>query len=190
MSKESKVPNPLDRTHRHSLQPKNLHDNGKPPSSLRHTQSHRYDSDGKTKSKKTVVLTPIPSATSENSEEDAVVVDEKTQKVKAKLDNGGGVRKGSSTSKTAGYDNLAYDGNLDRRSVGSSRAGSSRQPSLQSLEVVREQYCWCAKRTKCERRLIITVTILSITIIVLVIVIAVITTNHDIKEGLRIKLKL
>ncbi|XP_074034968.1 uncharacterized protein [Leptinotarsa decemlineata] len=177
----------LHRTHRHSLQ-QNRTETDLPPADFRHTQSHRYHSEGKRKPIKTVILPSIPSAISENSEEE-VIVDEKSQKVMAKVENGSRSSKTSTNNKSSlAFDNLAYDSNLDKRSIGS-RAGSSRQPSLQSLEVVREQYCCCARKTKCERRLLIAVAIMSIIIIVLIIVLVVVATTNN-EQGLKFGLNL
>lgn len=70
------------------------------------------------------------------------------------------------------YDNGAFEGNL--KSIPNE---PSRTPSVRSLEVYREQYCCCARRTKCERYLLVVVTLLAIIVIVLVLVIAIIAKN-------------
>ncbi|XP_050306396.1 uncharacterized protein LOC126743378 [Anthonomus grandis grandis] len=88
----------------------------------------------------------------------------------------------SMTSKTTrlSYDNKAYDAKSD------DVAKSSRAPSVQSLEVYQEQYCCCSRRTKCERILLVMVSILTVIIIVLVIVITVLAKNSTIKTVLGI----
>ncbi|XP_072399845.1 uncharacterized protein [Diabrotica undecimpunctata] len=171
--------NHLEKAHRHSLQ----HNRSElSPSNFRQTQSYRYDSEGKRKIKKAIVIPPMSSTIAEVSETET---DEKSIE-QFKVENEKRSSKSSKKSEKSIYafDNVAYDGNLDKRSI-SSRAGSSRQPSVQSLEVVREQYCCFARRTNCEKKLLVTVTILIIVIIVLVIVLALIASHKDIAENLK-----
>ncbi|KAJ8951613.1 hypothetical protein NQ318_012283 [Aromia moschata] len=182
----------LDKRHRHSLQPKT--DSELPPSSLRHTQSHRYESKGKTKSKRPITVSYIPSIMEAENSEDEIekTVEERKEKTRStpsvSYEN---ERKRAKSSKTKmndssgkavfSFENSAFEGSMDtkRTSNLTIRTNSSRAPSIQSLEVVREQYCCCAKRTKCERTLLTTVTILIIVIIVLVVVVVILAKNHD-----------
>ncbi|CAG9856022.1 unnamed protein product [Phyllotreta striolata] len=181
------------RRQRHSLQPKISEI---PANSFRHTQSHRYDSEGHNKrTKRAVVLPPRQSAineTSEIEEEEDKKAEKKGENVEKRTESHvftiESEKRSSKSSKKSdkssyAYDNAAYDSNLDKRSI-SSRAGSSRQPSVQSLEVVREQYCCCAKRTKCEKKLLLTVTVLSMVVVVLIIVLAIVASNRNIKDDL------
>lgn len=164
--------------HRFSLQHKRSEE---PHSSLRLTQSHRYDQEGKRKVKKAIVLSPVISEASENESEDKLSVKKPEKKVdQFILENEQRSSKSSKKSDKSLYtfDNAAYEGNLDKRSI-SSRAGSSRQPSVQSLEVVREQYCCCAKRTRCEKKLLVTVIVLIVVIIVLTVVLAIIAADRQ-----------
>ncbi|XP_050518611.1 uncharacterized protein LOC126892851 [Diabrotica virgifera virgifera] len=164
----------LEKPHRFSLQ----HNRSElVPSSFRQTQSQRYDSEGRRKIKKAIVIPP--SSTIAEVSEEAEPDEKNFDQFKVENEKRNSKVSKKSEKSIYAFDNAAYDGNLDKRSI-SSRAGSSRQPSVQSLEVVREQYCCFARRTNCEKKLLVTVTILSIVIIVLVIVLALIASHHDI----------
>uniref|UniRef100_V5H2U9 Uncharacterized protein n=2 Tax=Anoplophora glabripennis TaxID=217634 RepID=V5H2U9_ANOGL len=78
------------------------------------------------------------------------------------------------------FENAAFEGSL--QSKRGSTATSSRAPSVQSLEIVREQYCCCAKRTKCERILLTMVIVLFIIVVVLVVVIVIVAKQDDIRQ--------
>ncbi|XP_060521078.1 uncharacterized protein LOC132698803 [Cylas formicarius] len=87
----------------------------------------------------------------------------------------------SNASKSSfAYENTAYEGNLKRTGSAANSERStttSRAPSVQSLEIVREQYCCCSRRTRCEKALLVAVTVLGIAIVVLVIVLAAVVAN-------------
>ncbi|KAJ8964252.1 hypothetical protein NQ314_005028 [Rhamnusium bicolor] len=170
----------LDRKYRHSLQPKPV--SVPPPTSVRLTQSQRYDSRGKKKTKRLVTLSQIPSIMEADNSEDEI---EKGIEMKKRENKVNKRNKTEITNKaTFTFENAAFEGNVatKRNSTATIRTNSSRAPSVQSLEVVREQYCCCAKRTKCERILLITVTVLSIIIIVLVIVIIILAKQDDLPD--------
>ncbi|VEN35054.1 unnamed protein product [Callosobruchus maculatus] len=157
----------MDRKQRHSLQP---HSNTRPPPiNLRHTKSQIYDN-GRAKKKKH----RIPSTISTISENEDMEMDNVSITMEPE----------KSLKSKYSYDNAGYDGGSEKKSM------SSRASSMQSLEVVREQYCCCAKRTKCERKLIIAVTVLSIVIIVLIVVIGVIAGQKELDQfpGFRLAL--
>nr|CAH7742808.1 unnamed protein product [Callosobruchus chinensis] len=157
----------MDRKQRHSLQPRS--NTVPPPTNLRHTQSQIYDN-GRPKKRKH----RIPSTISTISENEDVEMDSVSITVEPE----------KSLKANYSYDNAGYEGGAEKKSI------SSRAPSMQSLEVVREQYCCCAKRTKCERKLIIAVTVLSIVIIVLIVVIGVIAGQKELEQfpGFRLAL--
>ncbi|CAG9761580.1 unnamed protein product [Ceutorhynchus assimilis] len=82
------------------------------------------------------------------------------------------------------YDNKGFEirndsGNDSIRSI-------SRAPSLRSLEVHKEQYCCCSRRTKYERFLLVVVTILAIIVTVLVIVIIYLAKQNKLKSLFKI----
>lgn len=147
--------------------------------------------------KKSKHLTPtIPEDENESSEKEPdFVIENETKKISELVRTSSGLSKASAISskstkstKTAyTYENGAFEGNI--RASNEVRP-TSRTPSVRSLEVYREQYCCCAKRTKCERYLLVAVTILSIIVIVLVIVIAVLAKNGDLDTYKMFKVKL
>nr|CAI5853427.1 unnamed protein product [Callosobruchus analis] len=157
----------MDRKQRHSLQPRS--NTGPPPTNLRHTKSHIYDN-GESKKKRP----RNPSTISTISENEDLEMDNVSITVEPE----------KNLRTNYSYDNAGYEGGSEKKSI------SSRAPSMQSLEVVREQYCCCAKRTKCERKLIIAVTVLSIVIIVLIVVICVIAGQKELDQfpGFRLAL--
>lgn len=133
----------FERHFRHSLQPRSP--KGIPDTNFRHTQSHRYESTGKKKEKKSVILTPIPDTVEISIPEEEVP----PKKSKSKTDLVGSdlERKASRSSKTSkssrkseatgsiyAFQNHAFDDKFDKRSISSTRAGSSRTSSVQSLE--------------------------------------------------------
>ncbi|XP_057661693.1 uncharacterized protein LOC130897111 isoform X1 [Diorhabda carinulata] len=168
--------------HRHSLQHNRSEE---AQSNFRHTQSYRYDQEGKKKLKKAIILSPVILESSENESEDKSSSKKPVPKPERKIEQFilENEKRSSRSSKKSDksiytFDNAAFEGNLDKRSI-SSRAGSSRQPSVQSLEVVREQYCCCAKRTRCERKLLVTVIVLCVVIIVLTVVLAIVAADRQ-----------
>lgn len=144
MSKQTPNTNDSDfeRNKRLSLQPKSTKD--VPDSSFRHTQSQRYGNMEKKKEKKSVVLTVIPDFVEVAIPEDP----EPTKKSKSKQNCATDLeRRSSKNSKTSkgsrksevdkniyAFQNPAFDDKFDKRSITSSKAGSSRAPSVQSLE--------------------------------------------------------
>lgn len=130
----------VNRKHRHSLQPSPVTE--APASALRHTQSHRYDSQGR-KKKKTSYASQIPSIMeSENSDDElekgvVLRVDKTSSSVSYENEKKGakGAKpkpKESNSKPPFAFDNAAFEGNL--QSKRSSTATSSRAPSVQSLE--------------------------------------------------------
>lgn len=126
----------LKRQSRHSLQ---LNPNTTKPDSSRLTQSQRYEDKGKKKEKKAVFLTVIPDAV-EVSIPDGNEPPTKVNKLEPGKQS---ERKSSRTSKTSKcsrlsemeknsyvYDNQVFDDKFDKRSITSSKAGSS----VQSME--------------------------------------------------------
>ncbi|XP_066256493.1 pre-mRNA-splicing factor CWC22 homolog [Euwallacea similis] len=114
----------------------------------------------------------------------AFSVKNETKKLNRKSSDASRISTTSSSSKSKlsrTYDNKAFEGNLKRSgSTTNSVTTTSRPPSLQSsnLEIYHEQYCCFAKRTKCERSLLIAVTVLAIIIVALVVVIIVLAKNN------------
>ncbi|XP_066147912.1 uncharacterized protein [Euwallacea fornicatus] len=113
----------------------------------------------------------------------AFSVTNETQKLSRKSSDASRISTASSKSKLSRtYDNKAFEGNLKRSaSVTNSVPAASRPPSLQSLQIY-EQYCCFAKRTKCERFLLVAVTVLAIIIVALVIVIIVLAKNNKLNN--------
>ncbi|XP_019755811.1 uncharacterized protein LOC125503638 isoform X1 [Dendroctonus ponderosae] len=114
-------------------------------------------------------------------------VEKETKGVSRKTSDASRLSAASSRSKIShSFDNKAFDGkegNLIRNeSANNSIRTDSRAPSVRSLEIYREQYCCCARRSKCEKSLLVTVTVLIIIIIVLVIVIAVLASNKQLHQ--------
>ncbi|CAH1973772.1 unnamed protein product [Acanthoscelides obtectus] len=165
----------MDRKQRLSLQPRS--NTGPPQRVLRHTlsQSQIYDNDRAKKKKHR--LSPTISTISEN---ETLEMSQVTIAIDAE-------KHSKSTNTRFSYDNGGFDGGIEKSEK---KNMPNRVPSMQSLEVVREQYCCCAKRTKCERKLIIAVTVLSIVIIVLIVVVGVVAGRKEIAEftGLRLGL--
>lgn len=135
----------LNRKHRHSLQPNPVTE--APMSALRHTQSHRYDSQGR-KRKKASYASQISSIMeSEHSddelEKDVVLkVNKTSSSVSYENEKKGGKatkskHKEPNSKPPFVFENAAFEGNL--QSKRSSAATSSRAPSVQSLEWVNSQ---------------------------------------------------
>lgn len=133
----------LGKRFRHSLQPKSTKE--LPDTNFRHSQSHRYEKTDKRKDKKSITLTPIP----DSVEVTIPTNNEIPPKIsRSRTDSTQGVeRKSSKASKSSrgsrkseldknvfAFQNQAFDDKFDKRSISSSKAGSSRAPSLQSLE--------------------------------------------------------
>lgn len=130
---------------RHSLQPKSSIENV--DSGFRHTQSQRYENTGRKKEKKSVVLTVIPDSVEISIPEDQKAPPKRnrsrTDSVPALERHASKTSKSSKDSRRSetdkalyAFQNQAFDEKFDKRSISSSRAGSSRAPSVQSLEYV------------------------------------------------------
>ncbi|XP_063910790.1 uncharacterized protein LOC135127978 isoform X2 [Zophobas morio] len=167
-----------DHSYRHSLQPKGVAEGP----ILRHTRSHNYGA-----KKKKVKVPPIPEVESEIKVE---VINEqvKAGKKERRHRDSRGSRKSSQASSRLGIDNVAFeleDGTKISRgnSAASSVRSSMRDPSVQSLTVVREQYWCCGKWTPFERALLAAIGVLAVIIIILITVVAVMATKTGDKNG-------
>lgn len=133
----------FERQFRYSLQPRPTE--SIPDTNFRHTKSERYENKGKKKDKKSVILSPIPD-TVEISIPEAEVPPKKSKNktelvgsnLERKASRSSKTSKGSRRSEAAGsiyaFENQAFDDKFDKRSISSTRAGSSRTSSVQSLE--------------------------------------------------------
>lgn len=128
---------------RHSLQPKKSSIDIA-ETHFRHTQSQRYQTTGKKKDKKTVILTPIrdtveipipeepqPPKRSRSRTDIDATFERKASKTSRTSRSS---RRSEADKSTNAFQNLGFDDRFDKRSISSTRAGSSRTSSVQSLE--------------------------------------------------------
>lgn len=192
---------------RHSLQPKGSPNQPEAHNPLRYTQSQNFS---KSKSGKRKSNPTVPPAIIEQADEEAVgekekkshghhhhhvVLDVEPERSRSasrlsKTNSQRSIKSTRSTKSTKshqqGYDNEAFEGpkSAPRESVVSNATSyrtSSRDPSIQS-SIVYEQYCCCSRRTKCEKILIATVSILTFIILVLIIVIGILASEGDLPK--------
>jgi hypothetical protein len=176
-----------DHPYRHSLQPKSVQE----AQIFRHTKSQNY---GAKKKKVKTQLPPTSEVDVTDGDSVKITVDAHNDNVKLSLSDksekkrhNSRLSKKHSQSSREGIDNAAFEveNGLPRsraNSAASSVRSSLRDPSVQSLSVVREQYCCCSKWSPCERTLCAAVGVLSFIILILVITVALLAARHNGKD--------